>query len=72
MTAVVETDIAEIIKVTTKRYGRDVVRTVLVRCPFCGKRHTHGWPIGSCAPGYRISHCDKGPHATYYIPAPKG
>lgn len=32
-------------------------RTVLVACPFCGKKHTHGWPYGSDRAGYRGSHC---------------
>lgn len=34
------------------------VRTVVITCPFCKKRHTHGWPLGSTEPpGSRVPHC---------------
>ena len=40
------------------------IRVVKVRCPFCGLKHEHGWPIGTAAPGSRVSHCrhDKRPY----------
>lgn len=34
-------------------------RDVLVDCPFCGRRHVHGWPWGSESIGSRLSHCRK-------------
>lgn len=34
-------------------------RTVIVRCPYCQRRHTHGWPYGSDTIGGRLSHCLK-------------
>ncbi len=75
MTAAVRTRdasrvLANVISVSTKRYGRDTVRTVTIRCPFCGKRHTHGWPLGDCEPGSRRPHCAQLGLPDYYISAP--
>ena len=35
-------------------------RLVYVHCPYCQKKHRHGWPrqAGQAAPGHRISHCE--------------
>ncbi len=34
------------------------VRTVKVRCPFCGDRHQHEWAAkGSASVRIRVSHC---------------
>lgn len=36
----------------------DSTRLVYIRCPFCGKKHQHGWPYGEAnPPGLRISSC---------------
>ncbi|MGB9307119.1 MAG: hypothetical protein WCB92_26585 [Mycobacterium sp.] len=84
MTAIAETNehsvhlpnvgqlVAPIESVSVKRYGRDTVRTVTIRCPYCTRRHTHGWPEGDAAPGFRRPHCDDRTIHTpdYYIAAP--
>jgi hypothetical protein len=44
------------------------VRSVTVECPYCGRKHVHGWPVGEPQPGPRISHCRQNPR-TYYIEA---
>jgi hypothetical protein len=41
------------------RTPRSPPSAVVKRCPFCGKRHTHGWDAG-----HRIAHCHKG---TYFL-----
>lgn len=46
-------------------------RLVKVRCPHCGKTHTHGWPYGQKTIGVRISHCEKLILADYLIHPPK-
>lgn len=40
-------------------------RLVTVACPFCGRKHTHGWAwsSGDESPGLRTSHC-----APYRLP----
>ncbi len=43
------------------------VRSVGVRCPFCGRTHRHGWPAGESEPGHRLAHCMLG---DYRIEAP--
>lgn len=52
--------------------NRDI-RTVVIRCPFCNKKHTHGWPLGStAAPGHRVPHClSKDKPDTYFIDLPE-
>lgn len=64
--------VAHVISVSTKRYGRDTVRTVTIRCPYCSKRHVHGWPLGDAAPGWRRPHCVDRIFdlPDYWIPAP--
>lgn len=32
-------------------------RLVVVRCPYCRRKHTHGWPLGQTAIGHRLAHC---------------
>jgi hypothetical protein len=59
--------IAEVVKVGVDRRG---VRTVTVKCPHCGKRHTHGWPQGDAEPGLRRPHCRFGV-GDYRIPVPR-
>jgi hypothetical protein len=46
-------------------------RTVLVRCPFCAAKHTHGWPDSWEEPGMRIPHCNGPKPSAYYIPKPE-
>ncbi len=50
-----ELPVAEVLRVRV----RDGARLVRVRCPFCGKRHTHGWPPRHADPGARIAHCHR-------------
>lgn len=47
---------AEVLEIQTPRRGN---RTVVVRCPFCGCRHVHGWPAsdGNTLSTSRVSHC---------------
>ena len=46
-------------------------RLVLVDpCPWCSKRHTHGWPYGDAEIGHRVAHCLHGSPGGYYIEAP--
>lgn len=37
-------------------------RTATIRCPFCARLHTHGWPYsdGDNNPGHRVAHCKRG------------
>jgi hypothetical protein len=59
--------IAEVVKVGVDRRG---VRTVVVKCSLCGRRHTHGWPWRDAEPGLRRPHCRNGV-GDYHIPAPR-
>ncbi len=34
-------------------------RLVRVRCPFCPRRHWHGWPFDTPDVGMRVSHCHR-------------
>ena len=63
--------VAHVRSVSTKRYGRDTVRSVVIKCPFCNRRRTHGWPAGDEAPGWRRPHCGIGnlDRTDYYIAA---
>jgi hypothetical protein len=50
--------------------GRRNGRCVTVICPYCARRHVHGWPEDdSAAPGLRQSHCQDGGQP-YFIAAP--
>ncbi|MEJ7649404.1 MAG: hypothetical protein WKF57_10260 [Nakamurella sp.] len=48
-------------------------RTVTVLCPFCTRRHHHGWPYDSALIGVRLSHC-RNPEqiGSYSIDPPAG
>lgn len=43
--------------------------TIVIGCPFCGKRHTHGWPGGpqDLRHQHRASHCITLDSQPYYI-----
>ena len=47
-------------------------RLVYVHCPYCQKKHRHGWPrqAGQAAPGHRFSHCEDLANGDYFICAP--
>lgn len=50
----------------------DTTRLVRVRCPYCGRIHTHGWPYGETGqPGHRVAHCKAGRSRGYEIVAPQ-
>jgi len=57
MTALVvhELSVAEVVKVVT----RDGVRLVFVACPYCRRKHVHGWPFEAPDVGLRVSHCHR-------------
>lgn len=44
--------------------SRDALIALVVSCPFCGKRHSHGAPAGAHEEDPRVSHCHNG---TYYL-----
>jgi len=44
-------------RVVTVRTARDGIRQVTVKCPYCARRHSHGWPPEDTTPGIRLSHC---------------
>jgi hypothetical protein len=44
-------------------------RLVKLICPFCGKRHIHGWPYHHGDVGSRLSHCLDG-GKPYYVVVP--
>jgi hypothetical protein len=46
--------VAEIVAIDTTRRGD---RVVTDSCPYCRKRHVHGFPEGSAEPGWRRPHC---------------
>lgn len=46
---------APITKISLSRNGE--TRLVVIKCPYCKKRHTHGWPFGARTPGIRVAHC---------------
>lgn len=37
--------------------GRRGVRTVTIRCPYCSRLHSHGWPLDNEDVGHRLAHC---------------
>lgn len=64
------------IPTVTPRVARswDGTWLLMIRCPWCGKLHTHGGGDGE-EPGRfgaRISHCRTGDQAVYIIAAPDG
>lgn len=58
-----ELPIAELLRVEPVK----TTRLVTVRCPFCPKNHTHGWPYGEATPGTRVAHCTNIRWAEYRI-----
>jgi len=34
-------------------------RLVRIRCPFCSRLHTHGWPFEALDVGTRVAHCHR-------------
>ncbi len=46
-------------------------RLLTVLCPFCGKKHGHGWPHDNVDPhpGFRAADCRPGGSYFIYIPA---
>lgn len=53
------------------RYGETYI--IAVRCLYCGRTHTHGWPGGPerTSPEHRAAHCVDVAGAAYYVaPAP--
>ncbi len=34
-------------------------RLVTIRCPFCRRTHTHGWPSEAPDVGTRVAHCHR-------------
>jgi hypothetical protein len=45
-------------------------RLVVVRCPFCGGRHIHGWPLDETSSvGLRRSHCGAGDYCVAVVSA---
>lgn len=45
----------------------DTTRLVRVRCPYCGRIHTHGWPTGDAQPGLRRPHCRRAAGRDYLV-----
>lgn len=54
---------AVIVAVRADRRG---IRSVLVACPYCEKRHTHGW-VPDATPS-RASHCGNGEYRLVVTP----
>lgn len=60
------------------KINRDVTgsHTIHIKCPYCPRRHIHGWPMGSgYAPQCRDPHCDYDgreakPYPYWLAPAP--
>jgi hypothetical protein len=64
----VETPHAEVIAERSPRSGVWIL--TVARCPFCGKRHSHGGGSGDAPDlGARNSHCVTGPGGTYELVA---
>jgi len=50
-------------------------RLVVVACPVCHRKHTHGWPYSTDTIGARVAHCVTrnvlpGAPGSYFIPTP--
>jgi len=60
------------VAVVVKVVSRGGVRAVRLRCPFCRRTHTHGWPFEAPDVGLRVAHCHR-PHGeaarTYRVDA---
>src|SRR5688500_13705943 len=63
------TSLAEVTFERSPRSGTWIL--VVSRCPFCGKRHSHGGGNGDTPDlGARRAHCITGPGGTYELVAP--
>ena len=69
MTAAV-IDRATVVRVHQPR-RRGENRTVVIKCPHCGKRHVHGWPLDHTEIGSRVAHCSAGRGLDYNIITPQ-
>ena len=49
------TPVAAVVSVTELAH----TRLVVVACPYCRRRHTHGWPWTDPDVGARNAHCDR-------------
>lgn len=63
--------VAQVLTVTLTR----TTRLVVVRCPICHRKHTHGWPYTTDTIGARVAHCvtrnvPLGAPGSYFIPTP--
>lgn len=63
--------VAQVLTVTPTR----TTRLVVVRCPICHRKHTHGWPYTTDTIGARVAHCvtrnvPPGAPGSYFIPTP--
>lgn len=60
--------VAEVLTITPT----PTTRLVRIRCPHCGKKHTHGWPYTQTVIGHRVAHCvHGGAVGGYLIPTPE-
>lgn len=57
------TPFAVIVSTATDRRG---VRSVRVSCPYCNRRHVHGWDPNATAT--RVSHCGQGDYRLVVTP----
>lgn len=63
--------VAEVLSITPTK----MTRLVVVRCPICRRKHTHGWPYALDTIGSRVAHCVgrhvlPGSPGSYFIPTP--
>lgn len=63
-----ETQAPPTVQAISSHVGRGGIRTVEIRCPFCRRRHTHGWPEGQSTIGGRLSHCRQDPRPYIVLP----
>jgi len=54
------------LKVDKKGYISSEGATVTIKCPYCGKEHTHGFLTG-----YRVPHCTEPKHSDYWVDCDK-
>ncbi len=45
--------------VVVKVVRRGAVRLVIVTCPYCRRKHVHGWPFEAPDVGLRLVHCHR-------------
>lgn len=58
-----------VVAVISKIEATKTTRLVTVKCPFCQKTHTHGWPYsdGWTPPGTRVVHCANDSGSANYL-----